>query len=246
MHQPAEHLGRAISAVAHESCRIQIEALHRSFDHTLCRQDLGLADRGGRFDIDNNRVVDIDQIVGGVSKKGLSAMGSGPACRRIGRRDEFGCDLGCSSESSVVEYGQILLNGPACSFRRKPFPALDALLAVGVRLDQAGIDRKAFAANQTLRDAALQDHLKDAPQKIALAETAMPVLRKGGMIGDVAVESEPAEPPVRQIEVDLFAEAPFRADTEAVADDQYPDHQLGINRWSSQRAVEWRQVAAQL
>ena len=102
---------------------------------------------------------------------------------------------------------QILLKSSACGFRRNPFLALDALLPVGVRLDQAGIDRKAFAANQPLRDAALQDRFKDAPQKIAFAETAMPVLREGGVIGDIAVEPEPAEPPVRQVEIDLFRAA---------------------------------------
>jgi hypothetical protein len=36
------------------------------------------------------------------------------------------------------------------------------------------------------------------------------------MIEDIAVEPEPAEPSVRQIEVDLFAEPPLGADTEAV------------------------------
>ena len=90
-----------------------------------------------------------------------------------------------------------------------------SLLPIGIRLDQTGIDRKGFAANQTLCDAALQDRLKNASQQIALAETAMPVLREGGMIRDIAVEPEPAEPPVRQIEVHLFAETPLRADTEA-------------------------------
>jgi hypothetical protein len=154
--------------------------------------------------IDNDRVVDIDQIVGGVSKEGLSAMGSGPTGRRIGRRDELGRDFGRRPESSVVKPSQILLNSPACGFRRKPFLTLDPLLPVGIRLDQAGIDRKAFAADQTLSDAALQDCLKDAPQEIALAETAMSILREGGMIGDMAVEPEPAEPPVGQIEVDLL------------------------------------------
>ena len=65
------------------------------------------------------------------------------------------------------------------------------------------------------------------------------------MIGDIAVEPEPAEPPVGQIEVDLFAETPLGADTEAVPDDEHADHQLGINRWPSQRAVERRELAAQ-
>jgi hypothetical protein len=111
-------------------------------------------------------------------------------------------------------------------------------LPVGVCLDQAGIDRKDFAADQTLTDAALQDHLKNAPQQIALPEPTMPVLCEGRMIGHMAVEPEPAEPPIRQIEVDFFAQAPLGADTKAVADDEHPNHQLGINRWPSQWAVE--------
>jgi hypothetical protein len=74
-------------------------------------------------------------------------MGSGPTGRRIGRRDELGRDFGRRPESSVVKPSQILLNSPACGFRRKPFLTLDPLLPVGIRLDQAGIDRKAFAAD---------------------------------------------------------------------------------------------------
>src|ERR1700730_4663932 len=73
----------------------------------------------------------------------------------------------------------------------------------------------------------------------------MPVLREGGMIGHIAVEPEPAEPPVGQIEGDVLAQAPLGADTEAVADDHHPDHQLRINRRPSQRAVERRELAAQ-
>src|SRR4029077_10760383 len=84
-----------------------------------------------------------------------------------------------------------------------------------------------------------------APQQIALAETAMPVLREGGMIGHIAVEPEPAEPPIRQIEVDLFAEAALGADADAKTDDQHADHQFGIDRRATHRAVERREVAAQ-
>ena len=119
-----------------------------------------------------------------------NGFGSAHARRRSAR-----ISLGRRAESSVVDHSQILLNGSAGGFRRQPFLALDAVLPVGVRLDQPGINRKAFAADQTLFNAALQDCLKDAPQEIALAETAMPVLREGGMIGDIAVEPEPAEPP---------------------------------------------------
>jgi len=112
-------------------------------------------------------------------------------------------------------------------------------LPVGFRLDEAGINRKAFAADQPLSNAALQDRLKDAPQEIALAETAMPVLREGGMIGNIAVEPEPAEPPVRQIEVDLFAERR----SERIPK-QYPTMSIriissGSIDWATHRAIEW-------
>ena len=100
---------------------------------------------------------------------------------------------------------------------RQPLLALDTLLPVGVRLDQAGIDRKAFAADQTLPDAAPQHRLEQAPQQIALAETAMPVLREGRMIGHIAIEPKPTKPAISQIEVDLLAQPPLGANAEAIA-----------------------------
>jgi hypothetical protein len=115
---------------------------------------------------------------------------SGPASCRIGRRDKFGRDVAAPKAASSKD--QILLNGSACGSQGQPFLALDALLPVG-GLDQAGINRKAFAANQSLFNAALQHCLKDAPLEIALAETAMPVLREGGMIGDMPSPSRRAE-----------------------------------------------------
>ena len=66
------------------------------------------------------------------------------------------------------------------------------------------------------------------------------------MIGHVAVEPEPAEPAVRQVEVNLLAQPPLGADAEAVADDQHPDHQLGIDRRPTHRAVEGGQLPPQL
>jgi hypothetical protein len=50
--------------------------------------------------------------------------------------------------------------------------------------------------DQTLADAALQDHIEYPPQQITLAEAAVPVLREGGMIGHVAIKSKPTEPAI--------------------------------------------------
>src|SRR6185503_7901620 len=66
------------------------------------------------------------------------------------------------------------------------------------------------------------------------------------MVRDVAVEPEAAEPAVRQVEVNLLAQAPLGADAEAVSHDQYPDHQLGIDRGPTNGAIERRHLPPQL
>src|SRR5262249_16322746 len=107
-------------------------------------------------------------------------------------------------------------------------------------------DGKGFATNQTFSDAAPQDCLKDAPQQIALAEPAMPVLGEGGVIGDSAIEPGPAEPSVGQIEMNPLAQPSLRAYAEAVAYDEHAHHQLGIDRGPSDAAVEPSQLPPQL
>ncbi len=71
--QPVQHLGVSVGGVADQLFRIESEAVERTLDHALCRQHLGLTDRGRRFNLDDDRVVDIDQIVGGLS--GISCGG---------------------------------------------------------------------------------------------------------------------------------------------------------------------------
>src|SRR5947207_12875245 len=73
----------------------------------------------------------------------------------------------------------------------------------------------------------------------------MAVLREGRMIGHLAVETEPAKPAIRQVEVHLFAQPPLRADSKAVADDQHANQQLRVDRWPTHLAVERRQFLPQ-
>ena len=65
------------------------------------------------------------------------------------------------------------------------------------------------------------------------------------MVRDVAVQAEPAKPPVGEVQVHLVAEPALGPDAEAVADDQHADHQLGVNRGSPELAVERAQVRPQ-
>ena len=61
------------------------------------------------------------------------------------------------------------------------------------------------------------------------------------MIGHRIGQIEPAKPPIRQIDMDLFAEPPLGPDAHAIAQQQHTDHQLGIGRRAAARAVERRQ-----
>ena len=106
-----------------------------------------------------------------------------------------------------------------------------------VRYDYTGVDREGFAAHDPFLDAAPHHGLEQLAQEIALAKTAVAVLGEGRMIRDINVEPQAAEPAVRQIEVGLLAEPTLRANAEAVADNEHPDHQLRIDRRPTRLAV---------
>jgi hypothetical protein len=86
-------------------------------------------------------------------------------------------------------------------------------------LDQAGIDGKTFSADQFLTDAAPQDR-----------ETAMSVLRERRMVRHIAIEAKATEPAVCQIEMDLIAQPPLRADAEAIASPNSTNRSIERNR----------------
>src|SRR5262245_798428 len=57
------------------------------------------------------------------------------------------------------------------------------------------------------------------------------------MIRDLVLDAQAAEPAVRQVDLNLPAQQPLRADGEHVADDEHPDHQHRINRRAAKRRV---------
>ena len=68
--------------------------------------------------------------------------------------------------------------------------------------NDAGVDRKGFAAHDAFLHAARDYGLEQLAQEIALAKTAVAVLGKRRMIGNVAVETQATEPAISQIGVD--------------------------------------------
>jgi hypothetical protein len=76
------------------------------------------------------------------------------------------------------------------------------------------------------------------PQQFALAKAAMPVLREGGVVGNAVGQIETSKPPIRQVQMYLFAQPSFRSDAEAVADKQHTDQQLRVDQRAASVAVE--------
>jgi hypothetical protein len=148
-----------------------------------------------------------------------------------------------AASSSTARYSSI---ARLAAFWRQAVRARDAALAVGVGRNQAGVDGEAFPADQALRHAASHHGLEQLAQQITLAETAVGVLRERRVIRHVAIPAQPAEPAIGQVEVNLLAQPPLRADPEAVADQQHADQQLRIDRGPPNRAVERRQSRPQL
>jgi hypothetical protein len=72
VHQPAQHLGRTIGAVGGKPLLIKAEEILGAFDHGSRCADLGLSDRPARFDVNDDGIVHVDQIVGGVSEEGMA------------------------------------------------------------------------------------------------------------------------------------------------------------------------------
>src|SRR3546814_5062737 len=86
-------------------------------------------------------------------------------------------------------------------------------------------------------DVCSSDLLEQLAEQIAVAEAAMPVLREGRVIGHSAVEPQPAEPTIREVQMHLLAQPPLRTDPHEIADDQHPDHQLRIDRRPTRVAI---------
>src|SRR5271168_1166093 len=70
------------------------------------------------------------------------------------------------------------------------------------------------------------------------------VLGERRVVRHLAVEPEPTEPTVAEVQVNLLAQPPFGTNAVAIANQQHPDQQFRINRRPASRAVKRRQVAA--
>jgi hypothetical protein len=115
---------------------------------------------------------------------------------RIGRCDELRGHSARRTKDAVIEGCQILLHGATGSLGLDllaPLVARDRTLLVGVCYNQAGIDRKAFATDQTGLDARLHHTLEHAPEDIVGAEAFITGARERRMVGNLVLDAQAAE-----------------------------------------------------
>ena len=77
-------------------------------NHRARRADLRLPDRAACLDLDNDGIVEVDQVIGGVGEEGMPFERTGPLCGGVRLRDELRPDLAGSAPSSLVQRVQIL------------------------------------------------------------------------------------------------------------------------------------------
>ena len=94
-----------------------------------------------------------------------------------------------------------------------------------------------FALHQAGRHARRNNALKEVPKDVTLPKAVQPVLRKRGVMRNLVIEIEPAEPAIGQMQFDFLRQPAFRPSAKAVADNQHSDHKFGINRRPPNLAV---------
>ena len=116
------------------------------------------------------------------------------------------------------------------------------MIATGISFHDARIDREPFALDKPGIHARPDHRLEQLSKDVAVTEAAMAIDRERRVVRHLVVEIEAAEPPIRKMKLDLLAQLALEADAIAVADDEHPQHELGIDRRAADLAVERLQL----
>src|SRR4029079_18097430 len=147
-----------------------------------------------RLDIDDDRRLQVDQVVVGVGKERMPFVSAGPLGGRIRPGDELRYRLAGCAPGRLIQGIEIFPDGSARPGNGLPVdiirPGSRALL-VGIGSNQAGIDSKGRTINQPFCHAASDHGLEQLAQQIAIAEAAMPILGEGRVVRHPAIETEP-------------------------------------------------------
>ena len=71
---------------------IETEVILGPVNHRARRADLRLPDRAARLDIDDNGMVEVDQVIGGIGEEGMPFERAGPLSQPLAEGRQEGCE----------------------------------------------------------------------------------------------------------------------------------------------------------
>ena len=87
-----------------------------------------------------------------------------------------------------------------------PLRAGDRTMLIGVSLNQAGVDRKAFTTDKAGCNARPDDALEYDAENIVIAEALVTRPREDRMIWNLVLDAKPAEPAIGKVDPDFAAQ----------------------------------------
>ena len=91
--QPTEETACSVSGVSSKPLRLQTKAAFSSIEHCLCGLDLVIGARGCGFNVDDNRVLNVDKIIEPIAELHTLVGFRRPGRRRIGALSLICCAI---------------------------------------------------------------------------------------------------------------------------------------------------------
>ena len=115
IHQPTDHLGRAVAPIRDQARRSEVELFSRSVEHGFGRANFRLANGCRRLDIQNHGMLQIDEVIVGIGITGDRVGRSSVAGHRIGWGDHLRLDRRRPAEGRIIEDRQLFCDRAARS-----------------------------------------------------------------------------------------------------------------------------------
>jgi hypothetical protein len=107
---------------------------------------------------------------------------------------------------------------------------LDAPITASVAMHKTAVNGEGLARHEASLAALFDDLFKQHAVDAAFPKPAVAVLGEGRMIRHGSFQSQPAEPAIGEVEMDLIAQPPLGTDAVGIANQEHSQHQFRINR----------------